>query len=322
MQTSLALPDAGANLDTQRGRYIGGSDAAAILGLNKYRTRLEVYQSKKGLHKPDFSTNKHVERGNAIEPTIERYIREEVDPSVNLIDQYVAHDSRIRTVLYAEGQDHAEQAALDLIAQGQQINLMDACGYIGGHPDGIGDDILWEFKAPTMFTLERTEREGLPPRYYYQVQHYMMLAGKSQGAVALWNYDKWMPYIIYVPADRKLWEQMRAEYEAFWFCVEMGVEPAAETQEQLEQVEVIESEELDDLLGEYRVAYEMRYGGEARQKEAKGRILTLAQGAKTIITPNYAATIGTRKAYGKEYMVLTVKDREIVESEPDNVSEA
>ena len=343
MQTTLQLPDAGApvNLDTKRNRYIGGSDAAAILGLNKYRTRLEVYQSKMGLHKPDFTNNKHVERGNSIEPTIERFVRENLDPTVNSEDQYLAHDSRIAavraeaTARYQQehpaadpraareaGLDAARGATTELIRSGQQINLMDECGYIGGHPDGVGDDILWEFKAPTMFTLERTLREGLPPRYYYQIQHYMMLTGKEKGACALWNYDRWEPYIIYVDADKALWNTLRQEYANFWFCCEMGVEPPSESQAQLEQVEVIDNPELDDLLGEYRVAYEMRYEGEKRQKDAKGRIMTIAQGASTIITPNYAATIGTRKAYGKEYAVLTVKDREIVEPEPAAASEA
>jgi putative phage-type endonuclease len=52
-------------------RKIGGSDVATILGLNPYKTALELYHEKRGtLDRPDLSENFAVEAGNVLEDGI------------------------------------------------------------------------------------------------------------------------------------------------------------------------------------------------------------------------------------------------------------
>lgn len=54
-----------------RQKYIGGSDAACILGLNPYRSNLDLYREKIGLVKaPDLSGNEAVEYGTKAEKHI------------------------------------------------------------------------------------------------------------------------------------------------------------------------------------------------------------------------------------------------------------
>jgi putative phage-type endonuclease len=52
-------------------RKVGGSDVATILGLNPFKTALELYYEKKGIiDPPDLSDNDHVEAGNVLEDGI------------------------------------------------------------------------------------------------------------------------------------------------------------------------------------------------------------------------------------------------------------
>ena len=51
-----------------RSHYIGGSDAAAVLGLNPYKSNLELWQEKTGLVVPeDISEKPYVKYGHAAE---------------------------------------------------------------------------------------------------------------------------------------------------------------------------------------------------------------------------------------------------------------
>jgi putative phage-type endonuclease len=52
-------------------RKVGGSDVATILGLNPYKTELELYFEKIGeIEPPDLSQNRHVRMGNRLEPVL------------------------------------------------------------------------------------------------------------------------------------------------------------------------------------------------------------------------------------------------------------
>lgn len=49
---------------------IGGSEAAAVCGVSKYKTALDIYMLKLGLTEPDAETNRAMRKGNALEPFI------------------------------------------------------------------------------------------------------------------------------------------------------------------------------------------------------------------------------------------------------------
>ena len=57
----------------ERKNYIGGSDIAAVMGLSRYKTPLELYCEKSGLKMPvDLSDNEKVYWGNVLEDVIAR----------------------------------------------------------------------------------------------------------------------------------------------------------------------------------------------------------------------------------------------------------
>lgn len=54
-----------------RGKYIGGSDAAAVLGLNPWKSNVELFNEKTGITVPeDISDNPNVKFGTEAEPLI------------------------------------------------------------------------------------------------------------------------------------------------------------------------------------------------------------------------------------------------------------
>lgn len=123
-----------------RHTYIGGSDVAAILGLNRYKTPYEVWDEKKNGNNP-FTGNAATEWGKKLEPV--------------LIDHYEQE----------EGCKVEERNSL----YWPDKNIPLAC-----HPDGIRTYPRRNVEAKTVSTVARKHWQNeLPLEYYCQVQHEM-----------------------------------------------------------------------------------------------------------------------------------------------------
>lgn len=284
----MVLPDGNARLD--RTTYIGGSGAATVLGLSDYDTALKYWNMKgPNAEKRDFC-NPHMARGIYMEPEIQRYIRAEVDPTAGSIENVQKHDFEITT----------KRDATKMVKAGKQIFVVDntllntdGLPIAGGHPDDLGDDIVWEYKAPTMYNFDRLLREGLPKTWTLQVQHYMMLTGLRRGCIALWNYNKHRPVLFYFNTDLELHDALRERYAWFWKTVESGECP---TKEDFKgpygyQWEVTTDAELDKIFKAYLIATDHRYDGETEQRALRGKIVTYAAGRDTLQTKKYTCRL-------------------------------
>jgi hypothetical protein len=296
----------------ERSKYIGGYDCSCILGYNPYRPKLLVWHDKVYGVERDLN-NPHIDRGNTMEPIVEAYLRERVDPSINSPDVFRRFDAEAK-------------AGGPVSGTANQILLVDEQqDFVGGHPDGIGDDCVYEIKCPTMrkiemltsglgsrevmMSVDEIYRGGLPLEWVLQVQHYMMVTGQKKGCIAIWDYDNWAPFLFYMDADVKLHERLREEYEIFWQYVLMGIEPPSDTQSELEQMTLIIDPSFDAICADYRAAYEGRYNCENAQKVLKSSILTYAGDRATIITENHVVSISDVKTPNFSYKRLVVKDR-------------
>lgn len=287
---------------------IGSADAAAVLGKNPYQTRLDIWRKKVEKIDLNLDDNTHILRGNYIEPEIERWVRDNLDPTVNSKENFKRHH-------HGTPDEH-------------QISLKHhKYDYITGHLDGIGDNIVWEFKAPAMRNYEYhvsdleegwstwydIERHGVSMAWILQVHHGLMITGLEYGCLAIWNYDEWRPFIYKIRRDEDLYEKMEDEYVEFWHYVQTKEPPPAITKHEYEQIEVIHDDELDRLLREYDAAKTAHYENKDRQADLKVRILTVAEtlGIEgTMITDNYRANISLVDAYGRTYKRLMVKHKD------------
>ena len=135
-----------------RSHYIGGSDAAAVLGLNPYKSNLELWQEKTGLVVPeDISEKPYVKYGHAAEG----YLRE-----------MFALDFPEYEVAYAEN----------------NIWLNDAVPFAHASLDGWlmdqgGRRGILEIKTTNILRSMQKEtwNRRIPDNYYVQVLHYLMV---------------------------------------------------------------------------------------------------------------------------------------------------
>jgi putative phage-type endonuclease len=144
---------------SDRQKYLGASEIAAVLGIDKWRTPLDIYNSKLGLVAP-FEGNNHTERGNRLEAIAADYYTE-----------LTGRKLRRYTKAYA----HKEHS------------------FIQGHIDRIveGESVIAEIKCPSIAAYRKIQREGLPDGWQIQMQVYMGLSGHKQCVIIVFCADAW-----------------------------------------------------------------------------------------------------------------------------------
>ena len=135
-----------------RKNYIGGSDAAAVLGMNPYKTNVELWEEKTGISEPeDISDRPYVKYGHDAEEHLRELFRLDFpryqvfyDPDTFLVnDKYPwAH------------------ASVDGLLRDQE-------GRLG----------ILEIKTTNIMQSMQKEQwdDRIPDNYYLQVLHYMMV---------------------------------------------------------------------------------------------------------------------------------------------------
>jgi putative phage-type endonuclease len=179
-----------------RGTGIGGSDVAAILGLSKWKTPLQVYQEKRGELAPQ-EDNAAMRWGRYLEPVVRQAYADETGHEVRVLDQMVRHPA-------------------------YEFMIANLDGFVdpGNGPRRI-------FEAKTARTADGWGEPGsdqVPQPYLLQVQHYMAVTGFVVADVAvLIGGSDFRRYEV--PEDREL-QQMLVDAEAeFWQRVQRGEPP-------------------------------------------------------------------------------------------------
>lgn len=171
---------------------IGGSDAAAVLGLSRWKTPLDVYLDKRGesVSAPD---NEAMLWGRALEPVIRQQYAERTGRVVRVPEGILAHP------------EHPFMLA---------------------NVDGVTDDrrVLEVKTARSGKDWGEPGSDEVPQAYLLQVQHYMAVTGYpvADVAVLIGGSD----FRLYeVPADNELQELMVSAEAEFWQRVVDGNPP-------------------------------------------------------------------------------------------------
>lgn len=148
-----------------RTQGIGGSDASCILGLNKYKSNLDLYYEKTGIKKNNFSGNQATEYGKSAEEPIRELF---------LLDypNYVCGYHEYR--MYANDEHNFLYATLD-------GELTDKSGLRG----------ILEIKTTTIRNNKQWDEwdNKIPDCYYVQILHQLLATG--------WDYVWLRAYIRY-----------------------------------------------------------------------------------------------------------------------------
>ncbi len=166
---------------------IGGSDVAAVLGVSKWKTAVDVYLEKLGKKQDDEETDA-MYFGKVLEPVIaERFMKE--------TGLKVINDNKIRI--------HKKHPCL--IANIDRLILK------SGNETETG---ILEIKTTNGFYAKTWETE-IPLEYYLQLQHYLNVTGYNYGYVAVLIDGRKFLYYRF-ERDEKLIKTMTEELVYFW----------------------------------------------------------------------------------------------------------
>lgn len=167
---------------------IGGSDVAAILGLTKWRTPLQVWEDKKGISPPQ-EDNEAMLMGRMLEPIVaERWTQ--------ATGRVVQKDNKIRF-----HKDH-------------DILLANIDRLIVSNDDGNGPGIL-EIKTTSSWAFKEWQ-EQIPLHYYCQLMHYLNVTGYTWGEFGILvdgrNFER-----MHIERDPEFIAKMEQELLDWWF---------------------------------------------------------------------------------------------------------
>ena len=179
-----------------RKEYIGGSDIAAVMGVSRWKTPLQLWAEKTGqVEPPDLSKNEAVEMGIELEDTVARLFTKRTGLVVRRSPKRYQHP------------DYPYFAC--------QVDRL-----------VTGTDELLECKTASAYVAKEWEGEEIPTEYILQVQWQLMITGRTTGWIAvLIGGQKFACRKI--ESDSVLQEQMIEAALKFWDMVQNKIAPIA-----------------------------------------------------------------------------------------------
>ena len=246
----------------ERRKGIGGSDVAAIFGLDPYRTPEELWLEKTGQLIPVDEPSGDKERGIRLEPIAAEMYMERTGTSLYRVKTPLKHP------------DHP-----------WMIGNIDRLILPPGRLEGAATkNRIAEIKCPSLGMFAKIKREGLPYRWTLQAQHYLAISGLDEVVWIIFCADRWEMIDFTVERDELLIERIIEKEREFWMFVETMSPPpnvAAEVQDQkivvVGNVTKRSDEEFIDAVNNLREAAALAKTGEELKEAARERILELVE---------------------------------------------
>lgn len=177
-----------------RKKYIGGSDAASVVGLNEWQSPYALWCEKRGIT-PPFDGNLRTEVGTFLEPFIAKLFEKETGKKV-------------------------QNCNFSLINDAYPWAIADVDRMV------VGEDSLLEIKSTDSLNLRHYKNGDYPARFYAQCMHYLGVTGKQKAylAVLIGNNDfRWFP----IDRDEAEIESLMKAEKQFYEWMVSGEEPPA-----------------------------------------------------------------------------------------------
>lgn len=176
-----------------RSRYIGGSDAGAVVGLDDYKSPYALYAEKVGAVKP-FEGNTITEVGSFLEEYVAKRFTAETGKKV-----------RRSSFTYVNDKYPWACANVDRLV--------------------VGEDAILEIKTSGNYKYARQIREGEPvPKWWAQMVHYMAVLEKKKAYLAV-LLDCREFFVLEFDFDPDEAAALMSAEEAFWGMVQSKTPP-------------------------------------------------------------------------------------------------
>lgn len=198
-----------------RSHYIGGSDAAAVVGLNAYASPYSLWAEKTG-RVPGFAGNLATEVGTYLEEFVAQKFAQVTGKKVRKCNQS-----------FLNSQYPFAIANID-----REI---------------VGEDAGLEIKTTDTLNLKKFSGGEYPANYYAQMVHYMAITGKKRWYLAVLIGNKEFKWFVLDRDEAEIAALMTAEAE-FWELVKTDTPPAVDgTQATSEALKTIYAESDDSV---------------------------------------------------------------------------
>lgn len=179
-------------LNLRRGG-IGGSDAGAIMGLNKYATPLSVYLAKKDA--AENSGNSATEWGNILEEPVRQKTREELGCQIETVEGMFTSTAHPFMNANLDGLIYFDKET--------QIGGSFAKGLCG-------------HEIKTSRTGDGFTDDEIPDSYYAQVQHYMAVTGIKTFILTVFIFDRYAGRHYVIPRNEDFIVRLIDAEKNFW----------------------------------------------------------------------------------------------------------
>lgn len=259
---------------TERRKGIGGSDAAAILGLNPWRSPFDVYLDKIG-EAPERAAGEAAYWGNVLEDVVAREFTARTGLKVqrrNAILQHPEHEWMIASI------------DREIVAR----------------PRGV-----LEAKTTSAWQADEWAEDRAPDMYVVQVQHYLAVTGWSYGYLAvLIGGNKFL--VAKVDRDNDLIQTIIDAEAEFWQQVEDHIPPSVDGSDactaalkclypRSEEQAIILPDDARHLLSDYQAADAAVKEAAAVKQRYQNELMALMGESDTAYLPGQPKPVCTWK---------------------------
>ena len=178
-----------------RHQYIGGSDAAAIVGLNPFASAYSLWAEKTD-RVPPFEGNLTTEVGTYLEDFVAKKFEEETGKKVRRENHSILNDQYPWAI-----------ANVDRVV--------------------VGEDAGLEIKTTSELNMKSFKNGEYPSQYYAQCVHYLAMTGKQRWYLAVLIGNKEFKWFTIERDEAEIAALMKAE-EEFWQHVKDNTPPEAD----------------------------------------------------------------------------------------------
>lgn len=274
-----------------RNKGIGGSDVAAICGISKYKSALELWMEKTG----------QIEHGESGEAA---YWGTMLEPIIR--DEFVKRTSikvRCLKAILKHPKHSFMLANLDGVAK-----------------DPVYKDCIFEAKTASAYKSEQWI-DGIPEEYMLQVQHYMAVTGYQRAYVAALIGGNTFVHKV-IERDDELIDMIIKLEEHFWNCVLTNTPPSIDGSNGCTELlnrlypigrsnhQIILPEEATSLITQYDIAKE-------REKEITETKDEAINKLKAMLGENETGIIGDRTVIWKSLTIERFDSKKLQQELPD-----
>lgn len=236
-----------------RKRGIGGSDVSCLLGINKWKSEIELWLDKTNQTNEPAVENEAMQWGNIMEPIIRNHFAEVMNKPVVEVKAMLQHPQ-------------------------YPYMLADVDGLT---VDDAGNPAILEIKTASEYKRSEWE-EDIPTYYQTQVQHYLCVAGVAKAYVAVLIGGN--SFKVYeVDADMEIQSMLIALEQEFWNKVQNMIRPEMDGSDAAKDLldniyrggiaeQIILPEEAVEYVDQYIEACAEEDNAKAKKQEASNRI--------------------------------------------------